>query len=259
MAWVVAVVLLFALSDPLWERYVLPAVPAAAALVGLWASRLEPASLTRRLSRAAPLFALLPAVAAAVAGVLALGVERVAGGLALIGSGLGLALLGWRVARAGRAVPAAALLGATYPLIALCLVPLWLLFARPTPADILAGYLARSDAGPADVVFLADRHLVNEIGLVTGGIAAYRFAPTIDALPGDAALVVARDRAHVPALEARGYATEIIPGFPFDSPDLGPFLAAWRAGTLDTYRAEHGRPLVVGRRAAQPAWLQSGP
>ncbi|RDC71590.1 phospholipid carrier-dependent glycosyltransferase [Rhodovulum sp. 12E13] len=257
MAWVAAVVLLFAFSDPLWERYVLPAVPAAAALIGLWASRLEPASLARRLSRAAPLFALLPVVAALLAGVLSIGVGRVTGGLALIGCGFGLALLGWRVAGAGRAVPAAALLGATYPLIALCLVPLWLWIARPTPADILAADLARSAVGPADVVFLADRHLVNEIGLVTGGIAAYSFAPTPDALPGDAALVVARDPALAPALEAQGYATEMIPGFPFDAPDLGLFLAAWRAGTLETYRAGHGQPLVVGRRAARPT--ASGP
>ena len=259
MAWVAAVVLLFAFSDPLWERYVLPAVPAAAALLGLWASRLEPASLARRLSRAAPLFALLPVAAALLAGVLALGAGRVVGGLAVIGFGLGLALVGWRVARAGRAVPAAALLGATYPLIALCLVPLWLWIARPTPADLFAEDLARSGAGPADVVFLADRHLVNEIGLVTGGIAAYRFAPTPDALPGDATVVVARDRALVPALEARGYATEIIPGFPVDSPDPGALLAAWRSGMLDAYRAEHGWPLVVGRRPPQPTTLKSGP
>ncbi|MEE4121007.1 MAG: phospholipid carrier-dependent glycosyltransferase [Paracoccaceae bacterium] len=252
MVWVAAVVLLFAFSDPLWERYVLPAVPAAAALLGLWASRLEPASLARRLSRAAPLFALLPVVAALLAGVLALGAGRVVGALAVIGFGLGLALLGWRVARAGRAVPAAALLGATYPLIALCLVPLWLWIARPTPADLFAEDLARSGAGPPDVVFLADRHLVNEIGLVTGGIAAYRFAPTPDALPGDATVVVARDRALAPALEARGYATEIIPGFPVDAPDLGAFLAAWRLGTLDAYRAAHGWPLVVGRRPLTP-------
>jgi 4-amino-4-deoxy-L-arabinose transferase-like glycosyltransferase len=259
VAWVTAVLLVFAFSAPLWERYVLPAVPAAAALIGLWADRLDPAALGRRLSRAAPVFALLPALASAVSGVLVLGTGPAVGGLALIGGGVGLVLLGWHVARSGRAVPAAALLGATYPLVALCLVPLWLWIARPTPADILAGTLARSDTGPADVVFLVDRHLVNEIGLVTGGLADYRFASSPDDLPPDAAIVVTRGRALATELAARGYAVEIIPGFPFDDPDPGAFLAAWRAGALDAFRAERGVALVVGRRPGQPTTLKSGP
>lgn len=245
--WCGVVMGLFAFADPLFERYVLPAAPAAAALLGLWASRLEPARLARRLTRLAAGFALLPVIAALAAAAALVrfgqpGAAAAAGALALA---VGAAALS--VARAGRAAPAAALLGATYPLIALTLVPLHLALARPMPAERLAAALAAEGRGAGDVTILREPELTQEIGFATGDIAAFRYAARPDLLRSEDRLVVSDRRSFAPELEKLGYDIRYEHGLPVAEIDLAEFWPTLRSGDLAAFARTHGQPLLIAR------------
>lgn len=247
LVWIAAVVALFAFANPLYERYTLPAVPAAAAVIGVWASRIDPAILANRLSRIVPALAVIPVIVALAGAVLLLRLGHWAAVGALVaGAGI-VGVLARGVARRGAAVPAAALLGAIYPLVALAAVPLHLAVVQPTPAQTLARRLADEGLGPGDVTILATPRLANPLGLATGEIARLGYAPTRASLPPGAPLVATTDARLAPAMERSGYLVEVLYGFPAEEVPLPPLLAAWRTGDLTAFRKAHGPALVIAR------------
>lgn len=239
------VIVLFAFTQFRSERYMLPAMPALAALIGLTLGQAEPGKLARAMRRVARLLLVFPAILCALsAGVLYAGMGLLPA-LALAALAVVGAVALWRGVAGER-------LGRT--LILLAVIPSWSVLAV-YPAYRVLGVPSASDTAVArieamgienrDVLIVSRFQLIERIGLAHPPIEDFRFAlqPTPAALAG-AKLVIATRPEDQAALEARGYQVETTYGppgaFPFSA-----LVTAIRSRDLAGLRARYGEPMYL--------------
>ncbi len=249
VAWCVTVVVLFSFGAHRTERYMLPAMPAFAALLGLGFSHLAGEDIARRAGRAVRI--LLPvtgAVGLLTAGVVFAGGTVLGAAAVLLGIGLAIWAL-WRAAGTRRPAVALTLL-AILPLgTILSIAPAFTYLGIPSITDISVAAIRESGVPPEEIVVVQRWQLVERIGLRLPPIEGYRFVrgPDAAALEG-ARLVVTTDPAAVPALEALGFAMTQERAAPGEYP-FADFLRAIRTRDLDTLRERWGEQVWIGRRA----------
>lgn len=251
--WTAMVFGIFAFASVLYERYVLPALPAVAVLVGLAADSLPIAGLTTRLRRAVGIALPLAAVAGVIVALVLLVTGWPLVGAASIGAALaGLALV-WRSLPFLPTWALAGLLGGAYPLLMAAMLPLHLTYGLPTRDMQAAAILNAAGIAPERTWLIGSRKLAGQIGVMTGGVAGWHWPATLDDLPetGPAA-VIADDPDLVAPLEARGFDVKLYRAFSIDK--LTPALAfeGLRAGDLDAAGRRQGKVAVIGLRGASP-------
>jgi 4-amino-4-deoxy-L-arabinose transferase-like glycosyltransferase len=247
--WCAVVVVVFSFGQERTERYMLPAMPALAALIGLGFSRLTGEEIARRAGRAVRI--LLPVIG--VVGLLTASVVyaggTVASALAVL-AGVAAALWAlWRLAGVRRPgvsltllaiLPAAALLSA---------FPAYDHLGVPSTTDLSVAAIDRAGVRPDEVVILRRWQLVERVGLRHPPIEDYRFARGADPeVIGDARLVITTDARMLPELEALGFAMVEEIGAPGGFP-FGDVLAAIRARDFGPLRAEWGERIWIGTRS----------
>ena len=248
LLWCAAVVVIFSFGNARTERYMLPAMPAVAALIGLGFSGLPGAEIARRAGRAVRL--LLPVVAVVgllTAGVVYAGETVAAAGAVLLGFAAVTFVL-WRLDRLGRpgvSLPVLAIL----PVAAvLSIFPAYSYLGTPSATDLSIAAIEAHGIAPEEVAIVRRWQLLERIGLRRPPIEDYRFldAPDPEAL-ATARLVVTTDPEAVAALEALGFSMRETLGAPGDYP-LGDLLAAIRARDLGALRERWGERLWIGLR-----------
>ena len=240
-AWCAVVVVVFAFSDAIDPRYLLPVMPAFAALLAAGMAALDGPGLPR--VSAACRWLLLPAVAIGL--ILAVPEALI---LLQVGSGLAIALVAVGVATwlafaaAGRRRPRLApyLLGATpvlaFGLLALAMAPVVL----PDRGVPLAAALAGSGATPTRAAFVGDVHTASETRLAAGAADPFVEVERIaDALAGGYCMVMATQRGVAQKLRDQGYAVSEVRGG-WREIDLARFFGAVFAWRLAEARAANG-------------------
>ncbi|MCB1502779.1 MAG: phospholipid carrier-dependent glycosyltransferase [Bauldia sp.] len=239
--WCAVVVVVFAFSDAIDPRYLLPVMPAFSALLAAGIGALDGPGLPR--VSAACRWLLLPAVALglilAVPEVLVL--LQVGGGLAIALVGFGVAMwvafaaTGWRAPQL-----APHLLGATpvlaFGLGALAMAPVVL----PDRGVPFAAALEASDAAADRAAFVGDVHTASETRLAAGTADPFVEVENItDALAGGYCVVMATQRGVARKLEDQGYTVSEVRGGWRDI-DLARFLGAVFSWRLAEARAANG-------------------
>jgi len=239
--WCAVVVLVFAFSDAVDPRYLLPVMPAFAALVAAGIGALDGAAMpaVSRICR----WLLIPTalVGLALAVPEAMIVLQIGGALAVAGVAAGIALwaggflVGWRTPRlAPYLVGAAPVLAAA--LLALAMAPVVL----PDRGAALAGAMAASDIPPAGRAFVGDIHVASEMRLAAGMAEPFTEQPGIDAALKAGSCLIATTRAgSARRLEEAGFTVRRIRAGWRDI-DVGPLFRAIFGWHLQRDRARHG-------------------
>lgn len=234
------VVVLFAFGHFRSERYMLPAMPALAVLLGLVLSQAEPGNLARSMRRVARLLLIFPAILVT----LSAGVLYAAVGVLPALAMLALALIGgillWHMVRGENFSRALVLLAVIPSWSVLTVYPGYRFLGVPSESDLAIARIEAKGLQNKDVLILSRFQLIERIGLNHPPLQDFRFAlePTGKALAGAKLVIAARpeDRAF---LESRGYAIETVhapPGaFPFSA-----LVAAIRTRDLDSLRQHYG-------------------
>jgi len=240
-AWCAVVVVVFAFSDAIDPRYLLPVMPAFAALLAAGMAALDGPALPR--VSAACRWLLLPATAIGL--ILAVPEALI---LLQLGSGLAIALAAMGVAAwlafaaAGWRRPRLApyLLGATpilaFGLLALAMAPVVL----PDRGVPLAGALAASEVAPTRAAFVGDVHTASETRLAAGAADPFVEVEKFpDVLAGGYCLVMATQRGAAQKLRDQGYTVSEVRGG-WREIDPARFLGAVFAWRLAEARAANG-------------------
>lgn len=247
--WCGAVVVVFAFSTQLYERYILPALPASAALLALRAARLGSEPLARAVRRAVRIWLWMPVLAALLAALIAwrFGAE----GLALLTLGATV-LLGGALWRGAARFPLALVaLAAVAPLTEMARLPIFAAVIQPT-----AGQIARSveapDPGTGHRLVLDDPKLVDEIGLLTRGLTRMQFRDGYDPVrDADATIVYFLQPVHFEPLQAAGFTVTdhaILRDLELTLPEI---MEAFGHGQRTRLAADHGETFFVAFRAPE--------
>lgn len=247
--WCGLVLVIFAFSTELYERYILPAVPAFATLLALWASRLGNDALARGIRRAIRLWLWIPVLLALLASVI---VWRFgAQSLALLTIGVTLVLGGalwWVAARFPLAVVA---LAAVAPLTEMVRLPIFAAIIQPTTGQI-ARSVEAPDLGIGHRLVLDDPKLVDEIGLMTGGLTRLRFRDGYDsARDAEVTIVYFLQSAHLEPLQAAGFKVTrhaILRDLELSRPEI---MEAFAHGQRSRLAADHGETFFIAIRAPE--------
>ena len=239
--WCATVIVVFTFSDAVDPRYLLPVMPAFAALVAAGIGALGGATMPRvsRICRWLVIPSALGGLLLAVPETLivlqiggAFAIAGVAGGVALWISG---AFAGWRRPRlAPYLVGAAPVLA--FALLALAMAPVVL----PDRGTQFAAALAASDVPPAERAFVGDIHVASEVRLAMGSAAPFTEYPGLNAaLDAGSCLVLTTAAKHAKRLGEAGFTVDRIKGG-WREIDAGRLLRSIFAWHLRRDRASHG-------------------
>ncbi len=256
IVWCLLIVVVFAFSNYLSERYMLPAMPAVASLIGLGLGRLAPAEIGRRAARAVRILLPVPLLVGLVTTAVVFAGATVLAALGALAAVLSSLWLLWWLAGRRRPGTSLTLLALLAPLTFLSVFPAYQILARPAAAD-LAVREVRVSGLPTDRVAVLRRwHLLERVGLQVPPIEGYRFAVAADpeVLEG-AGLVLTIFPNIAEELRALGYEVRAARGAPqgFGAGDLA---AAIARRDLAGFRETYGEPLFL---ATPPAERSSGP
>ncbi|MBS0126175.1 ArnT family glycosyltransferase [Thetidibacter halocola] len=249
LAWVVLNLVVFAFSTKLYERYTLPAAPALAALLALYASGLTRAALETGLRRAMRLLLPLLALAMLLGGIVALRHGAPGWGVAALAVALAGVPLLWRAL--GRTPLAAGLASVllVFPGIALSRLPIDQALFLPSAGQIAAAWVQDLSDGQRAMVIARTAELVDQIGVQTGDILALGYAIDFDpARDADAALVVFTDPGFRSPIEAAGYMVAVVPVLNDLALRLDQIGATLALPDAQAVRDRYGTPLFLATR-----------
>ena len=246
--WCVVIVVVFSFGNHRTERYMLPAMPALAALIGLGFSGLSSEQIARRAGRTVRI--LLPVLA--VVGLLTAGVVYAGGTVlaalaVLAGFVVGIWALWW-LAGLGRPGVSLTLLAILPAGALLTIFPAYEHIGAPSIADLSVAAIEETGVSPDEIVVVRRWQVVERIGLRHPPIEDYRFSRRVDpAVIGDARLVITSDPETVPELEALGFVLSEKVGAPGGFP-FGDLVDAIAARDLGSLREAWGERIWIGVR-----------
>jgi 4-amino-4-deoxy-L-arabinose transferase-like glycosyltransferase len=217
LVWAGVVTVAFSFSNFVVPRYLLPAMPGVAAVIGLAFSGLDAPALARRAGRSVRVLLLFTLAVALLSAAIVYGGASVLAALGALVLGLGVIAAVWWLAGRGRLWIALPLMVAVLPGTVLLTVPAARVIAFPAAADL--GVAAVREAGlPAEaVVVFGNWRLLDRVGLRAPPIEGYRYADAFreDMLEG-AGLVLTTTAADAVRLDAMGWRVRSATGAPED-------------------------------------------
>ncbi|MFV0361287.1 ArnT family glycosyltransferase [Tropicimonas sp.] len=248
IVWAVAILCLFAFSSALYERYILPAIPAVAVLLGYAADRIAPQDLRVRFLRVLRLVAVFPLFVGLAALAVLVALHQSAAALLTL---LSLAACLAAVLTCGRRWPVwavAALVGMILPVTLAMISPLRYALAAPTNAEFVARVIGASGVPPDRVYLFASRKRAGDVGVYLPGVEDWVYPADLSSLPeAGSSAVVFTDKALTDDLAARGYeigeSRDFASGF-----SASDAWAAIRARDAAQLRRKHGEPVYVAIR-----------
>ncbi len=260
VAWLVLVVALFSFSGFLTERYMVPAMPALAALIGLTAGNLSPLNLQFRLLWSVRILSVLPLLAAALSIAILRSSGSVISGLILTLITICAFLLVWRIRKPGiqlvvLASMQALVLFAAYPGYRVIALPeVWEVAVN----EIASAGLVASDAAVAGTGKDNDaRRLFVQLGLLRGPMLDYGFengadpvkvATATEKLVPNVRLIVTLSAPLAKEFGRRGYTVTRRVGS-LQKVSFAALAQAIRTRDFDRLRRRGGKPIFLIRAA----------
>lgn len=247
--WCGLVVILFAFSTQLYERYILPALPAFAALLALWASRVNLDALSHGARLSVRIWLWLPVLVALLAALIAWRFDAPVLALLSMGTTFLTAALLWRAAAQ---LPAALVaLALLVPLIEVARLPIFGTIIQPTAGQIAYEIEAFSPKTEQRLVF-DDPKLVDEIGLITGGLTRLHFQNSYDSNQHtEVATIYFLNPDHLEPLREEGFTITEYPILRDLELTLPEIVAAFKQGQRTRLARDHGETLFVARRTSR--------
>ena len=243
VAWCAVTVIVFAFSTQLYERYILPALPAFAALIALLSGYLSKEGLTRGLKGAMWIFLPLPFLVLIVSLAFSwrFGEFAMAGSILCVGV---LLLFGlWWISRKSSFLMGVTGLALVLPLFALALLPLHAFFLFPTAGQHVDQLGWSSSDG---IVILDDPKIADDVGLQIGNIDRLHYRRSFDTeRDAFAKHVLFLDAKHLSALEAVGYTVESFRIFRDLEIDMTDIQSVWDAGSPQPFIETRGEVFYV--------------
>lgn len=250
--WAGLLVVLFSFGAYHPPRYLLPALPGVAALLGLALSELTEAELARRGGRAVRILLVATAgVALATAAVVYGGATLISALSALAVGGAVAGALSWLAGR-GRAWIVLPLLVAWLPATVFLTWPAARLLAFPAAADF--GVAAVRDGGLSteEVVIFGKWRFLDRVGLRAPPIEGYRYSNDFrEYMLEGARMVLSIDPRHAERLAALGWEVRVETGAA-EGFGAGELWQAIRARDIAGLRERHGETLYIATRAGAP-------
>lgn len=246
--WVAMVPVIFAFGIYHPGRYMLPALPAAAALVGLAFDRLPAKEIARRAGRAVRVLLAVTLAVVAVAAAIVYGGASVLAAFGALAGGIAAAALCWWLAGRERLWVTLPLLAVWLPVTVLLTYPAARVIAFPAAADHGVEAVQASGLTTDKVVIFGKWRFLDRVGLRAPPIEGYRYSNPFreDMLEG-AAMVLTIDPRHAERLEALGWEVRAEPGAP-EAFGLDDLWAAIRARDIAGLRERFGEKIYIATR-----------
>lgn len=247
-AWIITCIAVFAFSNFRVGRYMLPAMPALAALLALGFTGMSEAQLARRCGRAVRILVPLAGGVAILSGLI-LYMARMDAALWAwaLGAAIFLGAVWWLAGRLGATAAAAAMV-AILPGSVLMFLPGYFVLGTPSAADLALKALREGGFQPSEVYVLRRWHLVERVGLRLPPLQDYIFANDLDpALLSQARILIATSPADAEALQSLGWQTRIEHGTP-EGFSASAFWEAVVTRDIAAFRKRHGEPLLIATR-----------
>jgi 4-amino-4-deoxy-L-arabinose transferase-like glycosyltransferase len=244
-AWAVLIVVLFSFGNHHPARYLLPALPGVAAILGLAFSGLPPDEFARRGGRALRLLLPLTVLVVLLSGAIVYGGASVLAALGSLAAGLALVAALWWLAGRGRVWIVLPLLALWLPLTLFATLPAARLIAFPAAADHGLAAVRASGLPTDQVVIFGKWRFLDRVGLRAPPIEGYRYANAFreEVLDG-AGLVLTIDPDHAETLAALGWSVRSETGAPADF-GAGDLWAAIRARDIAGLRERFGERIYI--------------
>jgi 4-amino-4-deoxy-L-arabinose transferase-like glycosyltransferase len=247
-AWAGLVPIVFAFGIYHPARYMLPALPALAALIGLVFDGLGPDEIARRAGRAVRVLLALTLAVVAVGAAIVFGGASILAALAALVGGLVVAAAVWWLAGRGRVWLALPLLAVWLPVTVLLTYPAARVIAFPAAADHGVDAVRASGLPTDKVVIFGKWRFLDRVGLRAPPIEGYRYDNAFreDMLEG-AEMVLSIDPRHAERLEAVGWEVREETGAP-EAFGAGDLWAAIRARDIAGLREAYGEKIYIATR-----------
>jgi len=245
MLWALVIVVIFSFSNYRVARYLLPALPGVAALIGLWMGGLGGEDLARRVRRAVRLLLALSLVVVGLTAMIVYAGSTILAAVAGVVAGLAMIAALWWLAGTGRPTAALALLTVTLPLTVILFLPAYRVAGYPAAAD--HGVQAIEEAGlSTDRVYVLRRwHLMERIGLQVPPVEGFLYSSDIDPdLLAQAGMTLTIYPEIADELRARGWTVREERGAP-EGFSADAFWRAIRERDIAGLRAAYGEPLYI--------------
>lgn len=183
LSWVVLVVVVFSFSGFTSERYMVPAMPAFAALIGLVITNVPFADLKKRLIRISRVLGVVPASVGVISVVVLFRSGHLAWALVLFVLVAIASLTLWRVRQPLTAVISLSIMQA---LVIVAMYPAFRIINSPNVWDVAAEEIRTSQLLPSQVAIVGSdrqndtRRLFSQIGLKNGPLLEYTFVHQTD-------------------------------------------------------------------------------
>ncbi len=246
--WALIVVVIFSFSNYRVARYLLPALPAVAALIGLGLGNLTGEALARRAGRAVRVLLVLTVVAVAATAAIVYAGSTILAALGTLLGGLAAVAGMWWLAGTRRPSVALALLTVVLPVTVILFLPAYRVAGYPSAAEHGAWAIEEAGLTP-DAVYVLERwHLMERIGLQVPPMEDFMFSNEIDPeLLGQAKMVLTIYPRQADALRALGWTVREERGAPEGYPDE----ELWRAireRDIAGLRSAYGEPIFIATR-----------
>jgi 4-amino-4-deoxy-L-arabinose transferase-like glycosyltransferase len=242
----VPVILAFGIYHP--GRYMLPALPAMAVLIGLAFDRLSAEEMARRAGRAVRVLLAVTLAVVVVGAAVVYGGASVLAAFWALGGGLAVVVLIWWLAGRGRAWVALPLMALWLPVTVLLTYPAARVIAFPAAADHGVEAVRASGLPTDRVVIFGKWRFLDRVGLRAPPIEGYRYSNPFreDMLEG-AEMVLTIDPRHAERLRALGWEVREETGAP-EAFGAGDLWAAIRARDIAGLREAFGEKIYTATR-----------
>jgi 4-amino-4-deoxy-L-arabinose transferase-like glycosyltransferase len=244
-SWAVLITVLFSFGIYQPARYLLPALPGVAAIVGLAFSAVPEDDVAQRAGRSLRILLALTVAVVALSAAIVAGGASVAAAFGTLAGGLAVVALLWWLAGRGRTSIALPLLALWLPVTLLTTWPAARIIAFPAAADHGVAAVRASGLATDEVVIFGRWRFLDRIGLRAPPIEGYRFSLTFaeEMLEG-AGLVISDELRYAAQLQDMGWTIRTETGAPegFGAPDL---WAAIRARDIAGLRETFGEKVYI--------------
>jgi 4-amino-4-deoxy-L-arabinose transferase-like glycosyltransferase len=243
--WAALITVLFSFGIYQPARYLLPALPGVAAIVGLALSPLGEEALARRGGRAVRILLALTLAVVVVSATIVYGGASVLAAFGTLAGGLAVIAGLWWLAGRGRSWIALPLMAVWLPVTLLLTWPAARVIAFPAAADFGVAAVEESGLPTDEVVIFGRWRFLDRVGLRAPPIEGYRFALKFDeAMLEGAGLVLTDDLPVAERLEAMGWTVRVESGAP-EAFGAGDLWAAIVARDIAGLRATFGEKLYI--------------
>jgi hypothetical protein len=248
--WALLITVLFSFGIYQPARYLLPALPGIAAILGLAFSTIGEDGLARRAGRSMRILVVLTAIFAILSAAIVYGGASILAALAALAGGLALVAALWWLAGRGRVWLALPLLALWLPLTLLSIYPAARVIAFPAASDFGVEAVRQSGLPTDEVVIFSEWRALDRVGLRAPPIQGYRFALDFDeTMLEGAGLVLSDEQSDADRLAALGWAVRTEIGAPEDF-GIGTLWAAIRARDIAGLRETYGERVHIATRQA---------